>query len=159
MQSQEARVELGRIRFRRAVALPACERWVPLDYWQHARNRDDPFRVLLGVADGRVYLAVFNWSEQSATIGLDRFPSGTTGRARLLHGEAGLTVESAALTVSLAGHSSAVLVFDETYSPLHAEGHVQRALPHIERLLLALPPVDPDAGGARGAKVIRLTRK
>jgi hypothetical protein len=52
-----------------------------------------------------------------------------------------------------------VLVFDETYSPLHAEGHVQRALPHIERLLLALPPVDPSAGGARGAKVIRLPRK
>lgn len=60
---------------------------------------------------------------------------------------------------SIAGQYQLVLVFDETYSPLHAEGHVQRALPHIERLLLALPPVDPNAGGARGAKVIRLTRK
>lgn len=60
---------------------------------------------------------------------------------------------------SIAGQYQLVLVFDETYSPLHAEGHVQRALPHIERLLLALPPIDPDAGGARGAKVIRLTRK
>jgi hypothetical protein len=52
-----------------------------------------------------------------------------------------------------------VLVFDDTYSPLHAEGHVQRALPHIERLLLSLPPVDPVSGGASGAKVIRLPRK
>lgn len=60
---------------------------------------------------------------------------------------------------AIAGQYQLVLVFDETYSPLHAEGHVQRALPHIERLLLALPPVDPSAGGARGAKVIRLTRK
>jgi hypothetical protein len=60
---------------------------------------------------------------------------------------------------AIAGQYQLVLVFDETYSPLHAEGHVQRALPHIERLLLALPPVDPDAGGARGAKVIRLPRK
>jgi hypothetical protein len=60
---------------------------------------------------------------------------------------------------AIAGQYQLVLVFDETYSPLHAEGHVQRALPHIERLLLALPPVDPNAGGARGAKVIRLPRK
>jgi hypothetical protein len=52
-----------------------------------------------------------------------------------------------------------VLVFDDTYSPLHAEGNVQRALPHIERLLLSLPPVDPVSGGASGAKVIRLPRK
>jgi hypothetical protein len=60
---------------------------------------------------------------------------------------------------AIAGQYQLVLVFDETYSPLHAEGHVQRALPHIERLLMALPPVDPAAGGARGAKVIRLPRK
>jgi hypothetical protein len=60
---------------------------------------------------------------------------------------------------AIAGQYQLVLVFDETYSPLHAEGHVQRALPLIERLLLALPPVDPSAGGARGAKVIRLPRK
>jgi hypothetical protein len=60
---------------------------------------------------------------------------------------------------SIAGQYQLVLVFDETYSPLHAEGNVQRALPHIERLLLSLPPVDPMSGGARGAKVIRLPRK
>jgi hypothetical protein len=59
---------------------------------------------------------------------------------------------------SIAGQYQLVLVFDETYSPLHAEGNVQRALPHIERLLLSLPPVDPLSGGNRGAKVIRLPR-
>ena len=58
---------------------------------------------------------------------------------------------------SLAGQYQLVLVFDETYSPLHAEGNVQRALPHIERLLLSLPPVDPVSGG--GAKVLRMPRK
>lgn len=60
---------------------------------------------------------------------------------------------------SLAAQYQLLLVFDETYSPLHAEGNVQRALPHIEKLLLSLPPVDPISGGARGAKVIRLPRK
>jgi hypothetical protein len=60
---------------------------------------------------------------------------------------------------AIAGQYQLVLVFDETYSPLHAEANVQRALPHIERLLLSLPPVDPMAGGGRPAKVIRLPRK
>jgi hypothetical protein len=36
-----------------------------------------------------------------------------------------------------------VLVFDEKFSELHAEGAVVHALPHVERLVLALPPIDP----------------
>ena len=53
---------------------------------------------------------------------------------------------------AIAGQYQLALIFDETYSPLHAEGNVQRALPHIERLLLSLPPVDPAAGGGRAPK-------
>jgi hypothetical protein len=60
---------------------------------------------------------------------------------------------------AIAGQYQLVLVFDETYSPLHAEANVQRALPHVERLLLSLPPVDPMAGGGGSAKIIRLPRK
>jgi hypothetical protein len=60
---------------------------------------------------------------------------------------------------AIAGQYQLVLVFDETYSPLHAAGNVQRALPYIEHLLLSLPPVDPSAGAAARAKVIRLPRR
>lgn len=59
---------------------------------------------------------------------------------------------------AIAGQYQLVLVFDETYSPLHAEANLQRALPHVERLLLSLPPIDPLSGGGSG-KVIRLPRK
>lgn len=47
------------------------------------------------------------------------------------------------------------LVYDGPYSELHAEGPVVRALPHIETLVLSLPPVEPPP---RGAKVIALRR-
>lgn len=60
---------------------------------------------------------------------------------------------------SIAQQYQLVLVFDETWSPLHAAGNVQRALPYIEHLLLSLPPVDPSAGAAARAKVIRLPRR
>lgn len=59
----------------------------------------------------------------------------------------------------IAGQYQLVLVFDESWSPLHAAGNVQRALPYIEHLLLSLPPVDPSAGAAARAKVIRLPRR
>lgn len=48
------------------------------------------------------------------------------------------------------------LVYDGPYSELHAEGPVVRALPHIENLVLSLPPVEPPP---RGAKVIALHRR
>lgn len=60
---------------------------------------------------------------------------------------------------AIANQYQLVLVFDETWSPLHAAGNVQRALPYIEHLLLSLPPVDPSAGAAQRAKVIRLPRR
>ncbi|HEX5660029.1 MAG TPA: hypothetical protein VFX59_22690 [Polyangiales bacterium] len=60
---------------------------------------------------------------------------------------------------SIANQYQLVLVFDESYSPLHAAGNVQRALPYIEQLLMSLPPVDPSAGAAQRAKVIRLPRR
>lgn len=57
---------------------------------------------------------------------------------------------------AIAGQYQLVLVFDESYSPLHAAGNIQRALPYIEHLLLSLPPVDPSTSGAQRAKVIRM---
>ncbi len=49
------------------------------------------------------------------------------------------------------------LVYDGPFSELHAEGALVRALPHVEGLVLALPPVDPPPRTA--AKVIPLRRR
>jgi hypothetical protein len=48
------------------------------------------------------------------------------------------------------------LVYDGAFSELHAEGPLVRALPHIETLVLALPPVEPPP---RAANVISLRRR
>lgn len=46
-----------------------------------------------------------------------------------------------------------VLVFDDTYSELHAEAALLHALPVIERLVLALPPIEPPPKGGRVVKL------
>ena len=50
-----------------------------------------------------------------------------------------------------------VVVFEGAFSELYVESAVVHALPGIEHLLLALPPLDPEPGGERG-RVIRLRR-
>ncbi|WP_437672414.1 hypothetical protein [Sorangium sp. So ce131] len=47
-----------------------------------------------------------------------------------------------------------ILAYPCPFSELQAEGAVQQALPLIERLVLALPPIDPHPG----AKILRLRR-
>jgi len=51
------------------------------------------------------------------------------------------------LARGFAGIYRLVLVFDGTYSELHAGAAMIRALPVIERMVVGLPPVDPPKGG------------
>lgn len=96
--------------FRRAVALPACERWLPVDFWHHGVNRDDPFRVFLGEAGGDVFLAIFNWNATPAAFQLEGFPEGTPARLQVRHGKAIFEpTPRTTVVVRLEGHHSTVL--------------------------------------------------
>ena len=57
-----------------------------------------------------------------------------------------------------AGIYTLILVFDGSYSELHAESAVLRALPTIEKLVTSLPPRDPVPQGAKVARLRRLRR-
>lgn len=65
---------------------------------------------------------------------------------------------------SLLAHSFAsiyivLVVFDAPFDELRAERAVVEALPRIERLVLALPPLDPDPTDKAGAIAIRRPRR
>jgi hypothetical protein len=79
-------------------------------------------------------------------------PDFSSGHLRLaLHGESlGVWARSFATIYAL------VLVYGQPFSELHAEGAAVHALPLIERLVLALPPIDPSPGKA---DVIRLKKR
>jgi alpha-galactosidase len=65
-----------------AATQPSCSRFVPLDFWQHARARTDPFHVFLGEAGRDVFLAVFNWTDAPRTYASRGLPEA----AVLAHG-------------------------------------------------------------------------
>lgn len=60
---------------------------------------------------------------------------------------------------SFAGIYLLVLVFDAPFDELRAERATLDALPRIERLVLALPPHDPDPSEGAGAVAVRRSRR
>lgn len=85
--------------------------------------------------------------ELAASMALARLREEWPSRAVFREGGFG------ALTRGFAGIYALVLAFDGTFSELHAEGLMLRALPLIERLVLSLPPVEPPD---KPGKVVRL---
>lgn len=47
-----------------AFPIKTATRFIPLDLWDHARNKNDAFNVLLAENEDGVYLSLFNWDNQ-----------------------------------------------------------------------------------------------
>lgn len=62
------------------------------------------------------------------------------------------------LARELAGIYVLLIAFDGPFVGLHAEGALVHAIPHIERLVLSLPPAPPPTGGseAKAGRVVSL---
>lgn len=60
------------------------------------------------------------------------------------------------LARSFAGIYLLALVFDAPFSELQAEGALLHALPHIEHLVMAIPPVDPPPEGGKENRIRHL---
>jgi hypothetical protein len=63
------------------------------------------------------------------------------------------------LALSFSGIYLLVLVFDETFDELRAERAAHESLPRIERLVLALPPLDPDPAPMGDVVALRRPRR
>lgn len=55
--------EERRALFRFTADFPTAERYVPLDFWAHARDDEDVSSSILTQAKGDVYLGIFNWTD------------------------------------------------------------------------------------------------
>jgi alpha-galactosidase len=98
--------------FRRAVSLPMCERFVPIDFWAHERTELDPPSVVLGEAEGRVCLAVFNWSDEPREFRIGGLPSAAWSSLEKLGGQPETAVAPEGLRVLLPGRHSAIFRTD-----------------------------------------------
>jgi hypothetical protein len=69
------------------------------------------------------------------------------------------TGDAQSITHSFAGIYLLVVVFDGSFDELRAERSILEALPRIERLVLALPPLDPSPSTGAGVIAVRRPRR
>ena len=69
------------------------------------------------------------------------------------------TGEAPSITHSFAGIYLLVVVFDGGFDELRAERAILEALPRVERLVLALPPLDPSPSTGAGVIAMRRPRR
>jgi len=74
-----------------AAAFPAPERFIPLDFWQHARDKLDPPSLILATAKGDSYLGVFNWSDDTKRLTLAGLPAAQLAALATLSGDVTIT--------------------------------------------------------------------
>jgi hypothetical protein len=91
-----------------ATIQPACGRFVPLDFWQHARTHTDAFQVFLGEAGSDVLLALFNWSDAPRIYRVHGISHDSLQRGGLVRGEAEIDAHEADIRLTLGGRHSAV---------------------------------------------------
>lgn len=58
-----------------AFSIKTCNRFIPIDLWDKAKNLEDAFNIMLGTNDQGVYLALFNWSNEALGIKLSNVPT------------------------------------------------------------------------------------
>lgn len=56
-------------------SINSCNRFIPIDFWDKAKSKDDAFNIMLGVNDEGVYLALFNWNDSDLGITLSNVPT------------------------------------------------------------------------------------
>lgn len=55
---------------------PAMDETIPLDFWQHGKDRGDGYELLLARDGEDIYLGMFNWSDEPKEYALSAFKSG-----------------------------------------------------------------------------------
>lgn len=55
---------------------PAMDETVPLDFWQHGKDKSDGYELLLARHGKDIYLGIFNWSEDTKEYDLPDFEGG-----------------------------------------------------------------------------------
>ncbi|MBV5348103.1 hypothetical protein JZU61_00275, partial [bacterium] len=55
---------------------PAMDETVPLDFWEHGKEKSDGYELILARHGKEIYLGIFNWSDESKEYNLSAFEGG-----------------------------------------------------------------------------------
>lgn len=94
-----------------AFSIETCERFVPVDLWDKAKNHDDAFSIMLGTNKQGVFLALFNWNNEPLGIKLSNIPA---KNIKLMSGVGtSFTATKKSLEIKLKGRTSVIFQLNQ----------------------------------------------
>ncbi|MCF8379219.1 MAG: alpha-galactosidase [Bacteroidales bacterium] len=105
---REERKEL----IRDAFSLKSCDRFIPLDLWDHAKDNGDAFNIMLGENEDGIYLALFNWDTADQEFMLEGFPV-SIKTLQNISDDSEYQLSQGSLTIKLQTHTSMILKIDD----------------------------------------------
>ncbi len=93
---------------KKSFALKTCDRFIPIDMWDKAKDKQDAFNIMMGVNSDGVYLALFNWNDQELQINLSNIP---TKNIEVMNSVVKPVIETGKnkLSVKLSPHTSVIV--------------------------------------------------
>lgn len=104
---REERKELVRFAF----SLKSCDRFIPLDLWDHATNKEDAFNIMLGENEDGIYMALFNWDPEEIEIELSGNPVSELQFTNV-DDASKINPLDGSFKINLSGHTSLILKID-----------------------------------------------
>ena len=97
---------------KKAFSINTCNRFIPIDLWDKAKNKDDAFNIMLGTNDKGVYLALFNWGIEELGFNLSNIP---TDKIQFVNCDEPPTIkiDGNSLQLKLKSHTSVILQLNE----------------------------------------------
>lgn len=103
--------EERRALFRFAANFPTAERYVPLDFWAHARSDEDVSSCILTQAKGDAYLGIFNWTDADKKWSVTGLTADDLKAFSKVSGAAVTETAPGAVTISLRARHSTLFKF------------------------------------------------
>lgn len=100
--------EERRALFRFAAGFPTAERYVPLDFWAHARDDEDVSSAILTQAKGDVYLGTFNWTDADKKWVVTGLTAGDLKTLSKVSGAAVTETAAGTVTITLPARHSTI---------------------------------------------------
>ena len=91
-----------------AFSLNTCDRYIPIDLWDKARDKEDAFNIMLGTNEQGVFLALFNWNAEELGFKLSNILTDNITFVNCDNPPA-LSTDNNSINLKLRSHTSVIL--------------------------------------------------
>ncbi|UCE04930.1 MAG: alpha-galactosidase, partial [bacterium] len=95
-----------------SFSFTGCDEFLPVDLWQHARDKEDAFSLFLGREGDNIYLVAFNWDVSATEMTITGFAHKNNQFLTGYPEQNKITIENGQFTLKMEEHSSHIFEYN-----------------------------------------------